>query len=88
MARLKEKDENLAYKNTPDGETHHYKNIWEKIADEHYAECPATIAAKKHLPCSICYCPAIEEGNASAEECSRCHNLAPDCKCGKKAQLI
>lgn len=67
---------------------HHYADKWEKIEDHHYPECPVAIAAKKKIISTLCVCGEIEKANKSAQECMRCHNLAADCKCGMKAQLV
>ncbi len=72
----------------------YYKNVWEKILDEHYDECPTAVSARKHLKSTLCYCAQLEKAKNAAlteiagEECQRCHNLAADCKCGSKAQLV
>ncbi len=70
------------------GEVHHYKTIWEKIADNHYPECPVCIAAMEERNSTACLCDKIKAANYSAEECLRCHEMAEDCKCGRKAQLV
>ena len=76
----------LAYKI---GETvYHYKDVWAKIEDKHYPECPTSTQAKKRLKSTLCLCGEIEKANRSAQECLRCHNLAEACKCGAKAQLV
>ncbi len=69
------------------GEVHHYRDVWEKIADLHYPECPVCIAAKKKLKSTLCMCGPLEKA-MEPEECLRCHNLAELCKCGAKAQLV
>lgn len=79
-------DDELAY--TLNGEIRHYKNIWEKIGDEHYPECPTSIAAGKKLKSTVCVCAEIKIANDSADECLRCHQFPEFCKCGKKAQLV
>ncbi len=72
----------------------YYKNAWEKALDEHYAECPTAVSARKQVKSTLCYCKQLETANTeakaeiAAEECLRCHNLAADCKCGPKAQLV
>ncbi len=79
-------DEALAY--DLNGETRYYKTIWEKIEDEHYAECPTSIAAGQKRPSTLCLCDKIEAAHKSAEECLRCHQFADSCACGAKAQLV
>ncbi len=69
------------------GNVHHYRNIWEKIEDHHYPECPVAIAAKRKAKSTLCMCGPLEKAKAP-EECLRCHNLADACKCGAKAQLV
>lgn len=81
-------DENLFMMEGNDGRRIYYADIWVKIADNHFPECPVSIAAVKKLKSTLCVCDKIEEANKSAEECLRCHNLAANCKCGKKAQLV
>ncbi len=76
----------------------YYRNIWDKILDEHFAECPTAVSARRQVKSTLCYCSQIEEANTAAqkeilaavnaEECLRCHNLVADCKCGAKAQLV
>lgn len=70
------------------GETHYYKNVWEKIQDEHYPECPVSIGAGHQRKSTCCLCDKIAIANKSADECVRCHNLVEACACGVKAQLI
>lgn len=70
------------------GETHHYRDSWEKMQDSHFPECPVSIAAGERRISTLCVCAELAKANDSAEECVRCHNLAADCRCGKKAQLI
>ncbi len=86
MDTNKEQDESLAYE--LNGETLYYKDKWEKLEDEHYPECPVSIAAGKRRISTLCVCDEIKKANDSAKECLRCHNLAELCKCGVKAQLI
>jgi hypothetical protein len=72
----------------------YYKNVWHKLLDEHFDECPTAVSARKQVKSTLCYCAQIEAANnaataeIAAEECLRCHRLAPDCKCGPKAQLV
>lgn len=55
------------------GNVHHYKDIWEKINDTHYDECPTAIAAHEHRKSTLCLCDKIEIANQSAEEpCGEC----------------
>ncbi len=75
----------LAY--TLAGQVRHYRDIWEKIDDLHYPECPTAIAAKSRLKSTCCMCGPLEKAR-EAEECLRCHQLAEICKCGERAQLI
>ncbi len=69
------------------GNVRHYRDIWEKIEDLHYAACPMAIAARKRLKSTLCMCGPLEKAN-EPEECLRCHQLAVDCRCGSKAQLV
>lgn len=51
--------------------------------DAHRAECPMGQVGKIS---TLCVCKELAK--AEAQECQRCHNLAEDCKCGAKAQLV
>lgn len=75
-------DDSLAY--TLAGQTRYYHNVWEKIEDNHYAECPVSIAARGQRKSTLCMCAELE----AAEECLRCHQFPEFCKCGKKAQIV
>ena len=70
------------------GEVREYKNIWEKIEDEHFPECPTSVSAARQVKSTLCLCLQLEDANRDARECCRCHNLASDCGCGAKAQLV
>lgn len=65
----------------------YYKDQWEKIQDNHYPECPVSIAAGKKLISTCCMCPQIEAAQKEADECLRCHQFPEFCKCGVKAQF-
>ncbi len=67
---------------------HYYSNVWQKIEDQHYPECPTSVAACGHRVSTLCLCDRIQEANDSAEECLRCHQFADSCSCGAKAQLV
>ncbi len=55
------------------GTVYHYKNIWEKIVDEHFPECPTAVSARKGLKSTLCYCDKIEKAQeeVAAEEDAR-----------------
>ncbi len=67
---------------------------FEIILDNHYPECPTAVSARNQIKSTLCYCKQIEDADnaakaeIAAEECLRCHNLAADCKCGSKSQLV
>lgn len=75
------------------GEIHHYRDVWGKIEDQHYAECPMSIAAAKKLRSSCCMCGPLEKALKDAKidedaECQRCRMFGSACKCGSKSQLV
>lgn len=67
---------------------HYYADAWQKIEDNHFPECPTSIAAHNHRISTLCLCDHIQEANESVKECLRCHNLADSCPCGDRAQLV
>lgn len=50
------------------GEVSHYKDKWEKIADDHCEGCPVGIAADKKQISSLCLCKELAEAEKWSQE--------------------
>ncbi len=66
------------------------KEQWSEIRklnaekDAHSEFCPMGQVGKIS---TLCVCEVLAKAK-QPEECMRCHQLADDCKCGSKAQLV
>ncbi len=87
-------DESLFCREDVYGDRHYYNNVWEKILDRHYPECPTAVSSRKQLKSTLCYCKQIEDAETAAvaeitnDPCLRCHQSPEFCKCGARAQFI
>lgn len=58
---FEDNDETLFAYEDSFGVRHYYKDTWEKVEDEHFEECPVSIAAKGKRISTLCVCRMIEE---------------------------